>query len=86
MVYKSVDHGKLWSICFFNNIFFLPKTTGTASHVTSFPWSIALDHTFYGFTGEITYAGYWENTRKPLNHEPNIKLNNFKFSMSLLAQ
>ena len=38
--------------------FFLPKTTGTASHVTSFPWSIALDHTFYGFTGEITYAGY----------------------------
>ena len=25
MVYKSVDHGKLWSICFFNNIFFYQK-------------------------------------------------------------
>ena len=29
MVYKSVDHGKLWSICFYNNIYFFyekPKT------------------------------------------------------------
>ena len=37
MVYKSVDHGKLWSICFFY-LFFLPKTKqpalGVTSHVT----------------------------------------------------
>ena len=29
MVYKSVDHGKLWSICFYNNNYFFyekPKT------------------------------------------------------------
>ena len=25
MVYKSEDHGKLWSICFFNNIYFYEK-------------------------------------------------------------
>ena len=24
----------------------------------------AIDHTFYGFTGVITHAGCWENTRK----------------------
>ena len=46
MVYKSVDHGKLWSICFLQqHLFFLRKnkknkTTGSAWHVTSFPWSI----------------------------------------------
>ena len=26
MIYKSVDHGKLWSICFYNNIFFYEET------------------------------------------------------------
>ena len=25
MVYKSVDHGKLWSIGFYNNIYFFTK-------------------------------------------------------------
>ena len=27
MIYKSVDHGKLWSICFYNNIFFCYEET-----------------------------------------------------------
>ena len=46
MVYKSVDHGKVWSICFLQeHLFFLRKnkknkTADTAWHVTSFPWSI----------------------------------------------
>ena len=29
MVYKSVDNGKLWSICFYNNIYFFTKKTKT---------------------------------------------------------
>ena len=43
MVYKSVDHGKLWSIFRITFIFLRKtknKTTGSAWHVTSFPWSI----------------------------------------------
>ena len=47
MVYKSVDHGKLWWICFFTVTFifsflwnFLENLARTAWHVTSFPWSI----------------------------------------------
>ena len=55
MVYTTVDHGKLWSICFFTITFsfFSRKTkpyppppqkkrekkNGTTWHVTSFPWS-----------------------------------------------
>ena len=26
--------------------------------------SQAIDHSFYGFTGAINHAGFWENTRK----------------------
>ena len=36
-------------------------------NIFRFTWSHfikAIDHTFYGFTGVITHAGRWENTRK----------------------
>ena len=53
VVYKSVDHGKLWWMCFSITFIFFwrktkNKTSGTAWPFTSFPWSklsetIALD-------------------------------------------
>ena len=34
-------------------------------HLKNLLWVIyAIDHTFHGFTGVITHAGCWENTRK----------------------
>ena len=40
--------------------YFLPKRL----HSTKSYFIKAIDHTFYGFTGVVTHAECWENTRK----------------------
>ena len=35
VVYKSVDHGKLWSICFFNNTYFFWRKTKNKTSSTA---------------------------------------------------
>ena len=83
MLYKSVDHGKLWSIVFYNNIFFFKKNQkqNNRHSVTCYVISIAytlIDHC----SRPISARGF---AQLLLNTFLNPKILGFRFFLRKIA-